>query len=466
MTGFFDTFDIIPPPYPSQQTTTQFILDNCESGCYVMNVPGTGKTRAALDALVHLKEKHNARALVLAPKTILEPAWAADAKRFTPELRFSVAYAKNRAKAFNTEADVYITNHDATNWLSKHPRVIDSQFPWAIVIDEATAFKNRSANRSKALRQIIDRFSWRVLMSGTPMPQGLDDIWHQALLMDRGERLGASYYRFRAATHESINTPFATEWIEKDGAREVVADLLADVTIRFELEDVPEQVMRPALVHAIPPKLREQYDMMAKQALLELDSTEHEVTAVHAAAKLTKLLQIASGAVYGAGGTYHTLDETRNNLIAQLCCEREHSLVAFLWRHQRDGLAQALKAAGIRDFAVLDGSTKGSKVNQIVQDYQRGAYRVLLAHPQSAGHGLTLTRGTTTIWAAPIFNGELFAQFNKRQHRAGQTKETEVICVAAEDTVDLAAYDRLRYKLDTQADMIALLQSLRTGAGS
>jgi len=187
--------------------------------------------------------------------------------------------------------------------------------------------------------------------------------------------------------------------------------------------DIPPKVER-FRTYKMPPKLRRQYDTMVKQALLELE--RGTITAVHAAVLANKLLQIASGAVYDGERNYHVLDTERYDLIAQLCAERKQTLVAFLWRHQRDEIINALERIGISEFAVIDAD-HSRYVASTVEGFQRGEYRVLLAHPQSASHGLTLTNASTVVWASPTWDAERVYQFDRRIYRMGQKHKTEII---------------------------------------
>lgn len=454
-TGFFAS-PTVPPAYEHQRVTKEFALE--KQRIYIGSDPGTGKTRSCLDVIAELKQK----ALVIAPKGILESAWAADAERFAPGLKVVPCYAAKREKAFRTPADVYITNHDASKWLQENP--------WAyrdckiLVMDEITAYKNKDALRSRAMARVASHFDIRIGMCGTPMPQGLVDIWHQMLLIDDGERLGRSFYAFRNATHSPIPKPGTAHigWEEKPGAREIVADLIADVFIRYELEnciDMPEKIER--FVSYFPNKKSQKvYAEMLENSRILLSDTA--VSAVNAAALLTKLLQISSGAVYAPDGTVVEVDTQRSDLIAALCAEREHTLVAFQWKHQKESLLRSLESEGISkdEIAIIDGSS--TKTSQIVDAFQAGKYRVLLAHPKSASHGLTLTRGTTTIWAAPTPELERFLQFNRRIYRAGQKKRTEFIFVKAEGTADERMYDRLIQKASAQEDLLTILKSLCT----
>lgn len=177
----------IPPPYAHQTDTTDFITNNLR--CLITSDPGTGKTRSVLDA--HVKNK--CVTLVLAPLSILEAAWVDDIVKFQPTINCGVAYAKNRKKIFeDPKYDMVITNFEAVNFLKKNPKYLE-RFD-TLVVDEFTAFKNKDAKRSKNLKTLVGHFDRRIFMSGTPNTNTILDLWHPALCVDDGERLGVRYY--------------------------------------------------------------------------------------------------------------------------------------------------------------------------------------------------------------------------------------------------------------------------------
>lgn len=225
---------VLPPLWAHQAKTLELLKTS--PIVFDTSDPGTGKTRAALEAFL---QRGTGKALVLAPKTLLESAWASDIQRWTPALKASVAYAHNREEAFNADADVYITNIDAVKWLAKQPKKFFKDFT-TIIIDESTAYKHRTSARSKAAAKIIKGFAHRELMTGTPNSNTVLDVWHQAFLLDGGERLGRSYYQFRSAVCEPVQVgpqPNHLKWQDKPGSELVVAELLKDISIRHEFAD-------------------------------------------------------------------------------------------------------------------------------------------------------------------------------------------------------------------------------------
>lgn len=457
MSGFFREV----PPYYEHQRATLGLLGQ-ENRVLDLSDPGTGKTRPALGAYVERASTSGRRALVLATKSILQSAWGNDIDKFFPGVKYRIAYASNRQKAFDSGADILITNHDAVRWINKNIRTSFWKDFDTIIFDESTAFKNHTAARSKAVYKLAQNFTYREALTGTPNPKSILDVWHQAKIVDDGERLGSSYWKFRSSVCEPVQvgpSPQMIDWRDKPGAEYAVFDLLSDITIRHlfeECNDIPPNKVTEYSI-TLPPKLRRQYNDMVSVAASMLDSGKL-LTAVNAAAVHQKLMQIASGAVYDELGNYHILDDTRSGLVLDLIEEREQCVVAFNWRHQRVCLENEAKKRNV-SYAIIDGTVNDRRRMEAVDKFQAGEIRVIFAHPQSAGHGLTLTAGTTTIWTSPTYNAEHYKQFNHRIYRAGQKRKTETIHIRALDTIDDKVYDKLESKLSSMQLLLDLLQT-------
>lgn len=435
--------------------TTEVVFDTSD--------PGTGKTFVAIKAFERRRKKRGGRALILAPKSLLRSTWAADFKKFAPTLKVVVATADVRASTFEQDADAYVTNIDAVKWLAKQPKAFFKRFD-TLIIDESSAYKHATSLRSKAAAKISGHFRYRRAMTGTPNGRSITDVWHQAFLLDGGERLGKSFYGFRnsVCTPTQVgNSAQAVRWEDKDGAEEAVFGLLSDIVIRHRFEncvDIPTN-HRYELVYDLTPKQRKAYDQMEQTQMLMLKGKEPAVIAVNAAVVANKLLQVASGAVYGVGGEAVLVDDGRYKMVLDLVEERKHSLVFFHWKHQRDALVAEADKRGI-NFCVLDGTVDEHERDRFVTGYQAGVYRVMFAHPKSAAHGLTLTRGTTTIWSSPTYDLELFEQGSKRQHRMGQTQKTETITLIAPGTIDERVYEILQGKNARMKHLLDLFATL------
>lgn len=446
------------PLYSHQDSMAKFGLDN--NIVFNTSDPGTGKTRGTLEAYKRRHEQLSGvgRLLVVAPLSILKSSWGDDINEFT-DFSYAVAHgsAIAREEAFRAKKDITLLNHDGAVWLARNRELLDGFTD--LVIDESTAFKNRTAQRSKAMCKLAEGFDHITSLTGTPNSNTVTDIWHQVYIMDRGRRLGNRFFQFRGQVCIPVQVgpqPQHVKWQDKPGATDIVADLLSDITIRFRFEDcldIPPNSLHYMYVD-MPPKIMRAYRDMEENSILE--TKQGLVSAIHAGSRVQKLLQILSGAVYDATGTPHFVHSDRYALVMQLVAERDHSVVAFNWHHQKNALCALADSMGIT-YGVIDGETPAKQRANVVEQFQAGLLQTVFCHPQSAGHGLTLTRGRTTIWCSPTYNAEHFQQFNRRIYRAGQDKATETICIAARGTKEVEVYERLNDKLSRMSDLLDVL---------
>ena len=449
----------IPKLYEHQDVTAAFVARTPR--CFITSDPGTGKTRAVLEGL--LRKKGGGRILVLAPLSILQPAWGDDIEKFFPGLNYVIAHGtpKKRKEAFALGSKIVITNHDAVKWITQDLDELLEGFT-SVIVDEFTAYKNRTSQRSKALGQLVRKCENRVLMSGTPNSNHVTDIWYPAFLLDSGKRLGAKFWNFRSQVCEPQQigpNPQHVQWDARPGAEDMIADQLKDITIRYAFDDcvdVPENVEHTLQLNA-PPWLMKAYEKMEQHSSLVGEGMQ--VNAVNAGVRVKKLLQILSGAVYGDNATVSQIHTERYQLVIELIQERESCLVAYNWKHELTQLLDLADKAKIT-YGCINGSTPLSKRIKVVSDFQEGKIQVIFAHPQSAGHGLTLTKGTTTIWCSPTYNAEHFQQFNRRIYRAGQTRKTETIRIAYRHTKEVEVYEKLDEKLTRMGDLLQLFDTL------
>jgi SNF2 family DNA or RNA helicase len=449
------------PLFPHQEETAQFAYEHN----MVLNTsdPGTGKTRATLEGYFRRKQDGIAkRLLVVAPLSILRPAWGDDIAQFFPTLRYDTAERpeKNRIRAFKGGADVVIINVDAIKWVRDNQELLENFTD--ICIDEFTHFKNQGSQRSRAALDVCQRFAHRTLLSGTPNPNSLTDLWHPMRMLDGGERLGRSFYKFRNSVcfpEQSGPRPEHVKWVSRPDMSPVVSASIADVSLRYILEecvDIPAHSQHTMFVDMSPRIMKAYRSMEADSVVL---STGGNVSAINKAVRVNKMLQILSGAVYGEEGVAITIDNTRCELVMELVEERDHSVVAFNWQHEKEGLlAEAKKRRLV--VGVIDGKTPQKIREATVRAFQAGDLQAVLCHPAAAAHGLTLTRGRTTIWASATYNSEHFLQLNRRIYRAGQDKKTETIMVCARDSREEKVYEVLENKIEGVDMLQALIGGL------
>lgn len=444
------------PLFEHQKTSIEFAKN--KPCVFDTSDPGTGKTRVYIELL----QQNQGKTLVLCPKSLMRPAWAADIHKFAPHVKISVATAAKRDEAFEYPADVYITNHDAAVWLAKKHSSFFREFT-TLIIDEAGAFKHSTSQRSKAMKKVVKHFKYRYALNGTPNPNTITDIWHQVMLLDDGQRLGPVFFAFRnsVCTPKQVGPqPNMVKWEDKPGAQEAVSMLIKDMTVRHKFEeclDIPDN-FEHEMTYELTDKQHKAYTQMKAAEIALVNDTV--VSAINAAAVMTKLLQIASGAVYVSPDNYEVVDEGRYEMILDLVEARQHSIVFFLWKHQRNLLVQEAIKRKV-SYAVIDGTVSEKDRAEIVRRYQQGLYKVIFAHPQSAAHGLTLTKGTTTIWASPTYNLEHFEQGNRRIYRAGQTQKTETIVVVAKDTCEEKVYQALKTKSIRMDNLLEMMKEFK-----
>lgn len=438
-------------PYKHQQESIEFCAR--QPRVFDMSDAGTGKT---LVQIGRFDKVGYGKLLVIAPRSLLNSAWRNDFTKFAPHLRVIVATAENRADAFARDADVYVTNTDAVTWLAKQSSGFWDGFS-SLVVDESEAFKHHTSNRSKALAKIVSMFTYRAMLGATPAPSTITELWHQVYLLDNGQALGNSFYRFQHTCCIAEPKAVGVKWIDKPNIRGVVAELIKHLTIRHVFEectDIPPNFSY-VVSFDLAPAQRVAYKQMrtTQYALLTSGAV---ISAMNGAAVATKLRQIASGAVYNEINVPVAIDNTRYELIADLIEAVPQSVVFFLWRHQRDALQAELKKRKLT-FGLIDGSVSDTKRDIEVTNYQAGLYRTMLVHPNSGAHGLTLTKGVRTIWASPVYTANTIEQGNRRIYRIGQVQRTETIYVLANDTIEQAIYDLAMNRSKEQQNLLSLL---------
>jgi hypothetical protein len=284
------------------------------------------------------------------------------------------------------------------------------------------------------------------------------------MVIDEGKRLGRGFIEFRNAVQTLDDQ---NRWVDRTGSEEAVSSILSDITVRHRFEDCMD--IPPHSMHIVkyrpPEKLIAIYDEFEARA--ELRRQEGKVTAVNAAVLRNKLLQIASGAVYGRGDFEDPtgelrptliLDDERAELTMDLIDEVDFPcLVFFCWGHQKEQLLRIAEKRGIR-YALLDKSTPDKRRAEIVSHYQAGLYKVLFLHPRTGAHGLTLTRGRRTICISPFYEADALKQLTHRTYRGGQVERTETIMIEAEGTIEADVYNKRNGKYGRMQKFLELCE--------
>ena len=409
---------------------------------------------------------------MIAPKKVAEGTWMREKDKWdhTRLLRVSPVLGSQakRVRALNTPADIYVINRENVVWLTDYYR---NSWPFdMVVIDESSSFKSHSAKRFKALAAMGPHIDRLVELTGTPSPNGLDDLWAQVYLLDGGERLGRRYTHFRERYFQPGRRGadgMVYSYEAKPGTEAAILERIADICVSMKAEDY---LQLPDLTyHEVPVELDAKADAayreLERKMVLELPEEEKEIDVASAAALSNKLLQLANGALYDADGEVHEVHGCKLEAFLELVesLAGKPVLVFYNFRHDRDRILKALAGRKLR--------VRELKVPQDEDDWNAGKIDVLLAHPASCAYGLNLQQGGNhVVWFGLTWNYELYTQANKRLHRQGQTEKViihHLVCAGTRDEDVMAALSR---KEDVQEwvmqSLKARIQMIREEGGN
>jgi len=395
------------------------------------------------------------KALVIAPKKVAEGTWTKEARKWDhlKDLRISIVLgtAQQRIRALNTPADLYVINRENTAWLVKH---YQNAWPFdMVIVDESTSFKNPEAVRFKALSWVRIHIRRMIILTGTPAPRGLIDLWAQVYLLDEGQRLGDTIGKYRERFF--YKTEWDADYKLKPGAEEEIYRRIGDICISMKAKDyieLPERidVFTPV---ALDRKAQIAYNEMEKKAVLQTD--EGDITAVTAAVLTNKLLQLCNGAAYDEDRRVIPVHECKMEAFMELVesLNGEPALVFYNFQHDRDRLLLALAKTGLRIRQL-----KGPKDED---DWNAGEIDILLAHPASTAYGLNLQDGPGhhIVWFGLNWSLELYQQANKRLHRQGQQQPVIVHHLIVEGGMDETVRSVLEQRGATQDALIEALKA-------
>lgn len=455
--------DFTPRPY--QQIIIDHILAN--DRCAVWAGMGMGKTVSALTVIDAVRLVDNDPILVLAPTRVANTTWPEEAAKWahTKHLRVQpvTGAAKDRLQGVTTRADVHAINYENLPWLVEY---WGDRWPYRTVIaDESTKLKSfrlrQGGKRAQALAQVahtkVKRF---IELTGTPSPNGLQDLYGQMWFIDRGARLGRTYEGFKQRWFRPHASGFGLEALPH--AQKEIQELLSDICITVEAKDWFD--LREPIVNNIyvdmPARARKTYEDMEKQMFTELDSG-HEIEAFNAASRTIKCLQIANGAAYTDGGNAEWQDVHDQKLQAlESVVEEANGVPVLVAYHFKSDLARLKKH--FPKGRELDKNPK------TLTDWNKGKIPLMFAHPQSAGHGLNLQDGgNILVFFAHWWNLEERLQVIERigptrQLQAGHDRPVWIHNIIARKTVDELVIERVNTKREVQDILMGAMRRRKT----
>lgn len=446
-------------PHKYQKYAIEFIKNNPIVA--VLLDMGMGKTSLTLQAihdLIYEMFEVN-KVLIIAPLRVARNTWSQEILKWDQfkDLKFSIVVgtAKERMKALQTDADIYVINRDCLSWL-----IENSEVPFdfdMVVIDELSSFKNHQAKRFKSLMKVRPKVKRIVGLTGTPASNTLMDLFSEYKLLDFGERLGRfiGQYRLNYFKPDKVNGNIVYSYKLLPGAEERIYDKISDITISMSATDyldMPELISSEYPVY-LSDKEMEQYLSMKDDLILSLPG--HEITAANAASLLGKLTQMSNGFLYTDDESVVELHEQKLDALEDIieAANGKSILVAYWFKHDYEMIVKRLNALGVV-YQKLDTDAN-------IDKWCKGQLQVGLIHPASAGHGLNLqSGGSTMVWYSLTWSLECYLQTVARLWRQGQTAEcVKIIHLVTKGTVDERILKALEKKEISQSALIEAVKA-------
>ncbi|HFI0093595.1 TPA: SNF2-related protein [Streptococcus suis] len=435
-------------PHEYQSYATDFILSHPISAVFLEM--GLGKSVITLSAIFDLclDSFLVCKVLVIAPLRVARDTWPSEIKKWEhlKGLSYSVAVGteKERIDALMTRSTMYIINRENVDWL-----VNKSGIPFdfdMVVIDELSSFKSYGAKRFKSLLKVRPSVNRIVGLTGTPSSNGLMDLWAEFRILDLGQRLGRyiTHYRNTYFTPDKRNAQVIFSYKPLPGAEDKIYKQISDITISMKSIDYLK--MPECIVNEVSVSLNEKewniYSKFKDEMVTKLG--DEEIDAVNAAVLSGKLLQMANGAVYDSENKTHIIHDKKLDALEDLIegANGKPVLVAYWFKHDLERIRNRFPVRQI-------------KASKDIEDWNDGNIPIAVIHPASAGHGLNLqSGGSTLIWFGLTWSLELYQQTNARLYRQGQNETVIIHHILTKGTIDEDVMTALTRKEETQASLI------------
>ena len=451
-------------PHEYQRYVIEYIKKNPIAAVFLDM--GLGKTSITLTALNDLLfdsfDVH--RILVVAPLRVARNTWSSEIKKWEhlQDLQYSIVVGteKERMSALEKRADIYIINRENVQWLvEKSGKKFDYDM---VVVDELSSFKNHEAKRFRAFMKVRPKVKRIVGLTGTPSSNGLMDLFAEFKLLDMGERLGRfiGAYRANFFRPDKMNGPIVYSYKPIPGAETMIYNRISDITISMKATDY---LKMPELVSSryemqMDDKEKQKYEEFKKDLVLEIE--DGEITAANAASLSGKLSQMANGAVYSDDLSVMQIHDRKLDALEDIieAANGKPVLVAYWFKHDLIRIAERLKKLKVV-WEKLDS-------DESIRKWNGKELQVGLIHPASAGHGLNLqSGGSTMVWFGLTWSLELYQQTVARLWRQGQTENTVVIQhIVTAGTIDERILKALEQKDNTQSALIDAVKAEVSGS--
>ena len=419
---------------------------------------GLGKTITTLTAISELMYDsfEISKVLIIAPLRVTQSTWKEEIEKWDHLnlLRYSIAVGdeKERLKALKQTSDIYIINRENVDWLVTKSG-IDFNFDM-LVIDELSSFKSHTSKRFKSLLKIRPYFERVVGLTGTPSSNGLMDLWAEFRILDLGERLGRyiTHYRNEYFLPDKRNGAVIFSYKPQPNAEERIYRRLADITISMKSTEylkMPELILNELEIN-LDEEDQIKYKKFKKEMVMTIQ--EKEIDAINAASLSNKLIQLANGSIYDEDKKFYEVHNKKLDKLEEIIesANGKPVLVAYWFKADKERIEKRFK---VREIKTADD----------IKQWNKGMIDLALIHPASAGHGLNLqSGGSTLVWFSLTWSLELYQQTNARLYRQGQKNTVVIHHLITKDTIDEDIMKSLKRKDKTQE---ALMKAVKARIG-
>ena len=453
-------------PHTYQRAALAHLHRQSGRGAALFLDPGAGKTATVLQYIVDTKQK----AVIVAPVRVIHSVWRQEAEKWEQfkHLKFSLVHGTpvQRDAALRADADIYLINPEYVSKILTDKKI--SVAFWSIkksllVIDESSKFKSHRSARTKAMIRIAVKFKDRILLTGTPTPQGMMDLWSQFRIADYGHALGTGITEFKQKYFYQGGYK-GYEWLLRAGAQEEIEERIKDVAFRIDMEkyiDLPPVVFNDILVD-MPARAMKTYREVEQDLFCGLDSGG-VLTADSAGARYNKCRQIANGCVYGDDGMVEFVHDQKIQAVESLVEELNGKplLLAYQFRHDLSALRKKWPK-----IPYIAGGVSGKAADDLCRQWNAGKLPLLAVHPLSLSHGVNMQAGGNDLaWFGLTDNLESYLQLNKRLHRQGVAGQVRIHRIIARRTIELAMRRNLNQKEGGQASLLKAISEYRRSHG-
>lgn len=444
-------------PKQYQKRAILLLLQQSAAGLFLD--PGLGKTSTALATIkILLQKKLVRRILIVAPLRCCYKVWPDEIEKWEDfhHLRWTVLHGTQKEIKIYADADIYIVNPEGLEWLLKHPKRPDFD---VLVVDESSKFKDSQTVRFKVLKRYLSTFKRRWILTGSPAPNGIMDLFGQMYILDFGRALGRFITHFRKEFFDQ-NPYVKYDWKPKKDAFPRVIDRISPLILQLSAEDhleMPELMSLMTMVK-LPPSAQVIYENIEND-FIHWFNVNSAVVAANSAVAGGKLRQCTNGAVY-IGDEWKEIHEEKLDALDSLLEEFNSSpcLVFYEFEHDRERIQRRHP-----NMPVLGGGISAEKFANLVDGFNDGVIPALLCHPASVGHGLNLQGAChRVVWFSIPWNLEHYDQAIARVYRQGQRSKTVLVYhIVAQGTIDERIMKSLTQKDRTQQDLLTALDRHR-----